>query len=280
VEELSDSDSEYENVMPAVVGGATSPSPFKGKAGSGMNKRGKQTLFNGERQRTTSSSSDHGLASFYEDYVGADPSRLDVSTIENSSNDYFSAYGEEDSDSDGDETVVYTAGEMARLLSLNEQDMLCSDDSADEEEGKGAVKKGATGSPKKSPRSRRHRQDEGEVLASPVGAGGKQVTTSTHKIRLEPVGVFWDIENCPVPVEKSAFGVAAKMRHEFIEGKREAEFMCVCDITKERKEITDDLNKAQVSTALIPLFSLFPPSLPPSLLFFLIFLSLSLSRSL
>ena len=65
-------------------------------------------------------------------------------------------------------------------------------------------------------------------------------------MKLEPVGVFWDIENCPVPLDKSAFALAAKMRRVFFEGKREAEFMCVCDVTKERKEVTDALHRAQV----------------------------------
>ena len=60
------------------------------------------------------------------------------------------------------------------------------------------------------------------------------------------MGVFWDIENCQVPPDKSAFALANKIRKRFFEGKREAEFMCVCDINKERKEVMDDLNKAQV----------------------------------
>ena len=58
--------------------------------------------------------------------------------------------------------------------------------------------------------------------------------------------MFWDIENCAVPPDKSAFALANKMRKMFFEGKREAEFMCVCDIGKERKEVMDDLNKALV----------------------------------
>ncbi len=69
---------------------------------------------------------------------------------------------------------------------------------------------------------------------------------SPHRVKLEPVGVFWDIENCPVPMDKSAFSLAAKMRRVFFEGKREAEFMCVCDVTKERKEVTNALHNAQV----------------------------------
>lgn len=78
------------------------------------------------------------------------------------------------------------------------------------------------------------------------GGGHGGVVKSPHRVKLEPVGVFWDIENCPVPVDKSAFSLAAKMRRVFFEGKREAEFMCVCDVTKERKEVTDALHNAQV----------------------------------
>ena len=66
-------------------------------------------------------------------------------------------------------------------------------------------------------------------------------------VQLEPVGLFWDIENCPVPVDKSAFFLANKMRKVFFQGKREAEFMCVCDIHKESKDVINDLNKAHVS---------------------------------
>ena len=62
----------------------------------------------------------------------------------------------------------------------------------------------------------------------------------------EPIGVFWDIENCPVPRGKSASAVVQKIRKEFFTGKREVEFMCVCDISKEKKEIIEELNKAQV----------------------------------
>ena len=63
----------------------------------------------------------------------------------------------------------------------------------------------------------------------------------------EPIGVFWDIENCTVPRGKSASAVVQKIRKEFFSGKREVEFMCVCDINKEKKEVIEELNKAQVS---------------------------------
>ena len=81
-----------------------------------------------------------------------------------------------------------------------------------------------------------------EVKSSLAGA-----VKARQRVKLEPVGVFWDIENCRVPPNKSAFALAAKMRRVFFEGKREAEFMCVCDVTKERKEVIEALSKAQVN---------------------------------
>ena len=86
----------------------------------------------------------------------------------------------------------------------------------------------------------------------PVTTDSVGAVKSPHRVKLEPVGVFWDIENCPVPLNKSAFSLAAKMRRVFFEGKREAEFMCVCDVTKERKDVTDALNKAQVRKIMVP----------------------------
>ena len=77
--------------------------------------------------------------------------------------------------------------------------------------------------------------------------GGRSQDARAFPAPLEPVGLFWDIENCQVPLDKSAFSLANKMRKVFFKGKREAEFMCVCDITKERKEVTDDLHNAHVS---------------------------------
>ena len=70
----------------------------------------------------------------------------------------------------------------------------------------------------------------------------------------EPIGVFWDIENCPVPRGKSASAVVQKIRKEFFTGKREVEFMCVCDISKEKKEIIEELNKAQVRFSVLQIF--------------------------
>ncbi|MBN3320974.1 MARF1 factor, partial [Atractosteus spatula] len=66
---------------------------------------------------------------------------------------------------------------------------------------------------------------------------------------LPPVGVFWDIENCSVPSGRSAMAVVQRIRHRFFQGHREAEFMCVCDISKENKEVIQELNNCQVTVA-------------------------------
>ena len=84
------------------------------------------------------------------------------------------------------------------------------------------------------------------VVGGDGGDGGDGGGILIFPHRMEPVGIFWDIENCPVPVGKAAFSLATKMRRVFFEGKREAEFMCVCDVTKEKEEVTDALHNAQV----------------------------------
>ena len=149
----------------------------------------------------------------------------------------------EDSEDDDEEIVNYSEGEMARLLSLNEHDMVdngddSSGEDSNEEQNKPGMGRVAVAHDSKSTLDAPSAV-QGGVKSSPSSATAKPA-------RMEPVGVFWDIENCSVPMSKSAFAVAAKLRQEFIAGKREAEFMCVCDIQKERKEVTDDLNKAQV----------------------------------
>lgn len=63
---------------------------------------------------------------------------------------------------------------------------------------------------------------------------------------LPPIGVFWDIENCSVPSGRSAVTVVKRIRERFFKGHREAEFICVCDISKENKEVIEELNNCQV----------------------------------
>ncbi|XP_073447256.1 meiosis regulator and mRNA stability factor 1 isoform X7 [Aquarana catesbeiana] len=66
---------------------------------------------------------------------------------------------------------------------------------------------------------------------------------------LPPIGVFWDIENCSVPSGRSAVTVVKRIRERFFKGHREAEFICVCDISKENKEVIEELNNCQVTVA-------------------------------
>uniref|UniRef100_A0A7N8YNC7 Meiosis regulator and mRNA stability factor 1 n=1 Tax=Mastacembelus armatus TaxID=205130 RepID=A0A7N8YNC7_9TELE len=66
---------------------------------------------------------------------------------------------------------------------------------------------------------------------------------------LPPVGVFWDIENCSVPSGRSAGAVVQRIRSRFFQGHREAEFICVCDISKESKAVIQELNNCQVTVA-------------------------------
>ena len=70
-----------------------------------------------------------------------------------------------------------------------------------------------------------------------------------------PIGVYWDIENCSVPFGKSALAVVMKIRDKFFEGYRETDFMVVCDISKENKDVIQELNNAQVTSSFHSLLS-------------------------
>lgn len=71
-------------------------------------------------------------------------------------------------------------------------------------------------------------------------------TESSGPENIPPVGVFWDIENCNVPTGRSAEAVVQRIRNRFFQGHREAEFICVCDISKESKDVIQELNNCQV----------------------------------
>ncbi|XP_045497656.1 meiosis regulator and mRNA stability factor 1 [Colias croceus] len=70
----------------------------------------------------------------------------------------------------------------------------------------------------------------------------KQKTTNNI-----PVGIFWDIENCQVPRGCSAIDVVAAIRAKFLVGRREADFVVVCDVRKESVHRLQELNDSQVS---------------------------------
>lgn len=63
---------------------------------------------------------------------------------------------------------------------------------------------------------------------------------------LNPLGFFWDIENCPVPSNKQTLLIVERIRQKFNFCGPETEFVCVCDVTKERLDVIEDLNAAQV----------------------------------
>ena len=164
---------------------------------------------------------------------------------------YFGVGGSDSSDSSDDEDdLEYTPAEMAQLLSLNELDMQPGSSDSEEEEEEGEEVR---------ENKRRNRRGKGnnsspdpnsQIVSSVLSPSPRQAQSrhAAHARQPEPVGLFWDIENCSVPTNKSAFTVATKMRRVFFEGKREAEFMVVCDITKERKDVINALNKAQVKS--------------------------------
>lgn len=63
-----------------------------------------------------------------------------------------------------------------------------------------------------------------------------------------PIGIFWDIENCQIPRGCSAIDVVAAIRSKFVrDGRREADFVVVCDVRKESTQRLLELNDAQVS---------------------------------
>uniref|UniRef100_G3Q630 Meiosis regulator and mRNA stability factor 1 n=1 Tax=Gasterosteus aculeatus aculeatus TaxID=481459 RepID=G3Q630_GASAC len=80
----------------------------------------------------------------------------------------------------------------------------------------------------------------GQKYGSPENGGPENIP---------PVGVFWDIENCSVPSGRCAGAVVQRIRSNFFQGHREAEFICVCDISKENKAVIQELNNCQVTVA-------------------------------
>ncbi|XP_032896172.1 meiosis regulator and mRNA stability factor 1 isoform X2 [Amblyraja radiata] len=99
-------------------------------------------------------------------------------------------------------------------------------------------------------------QSESQMTEAPILTGGnlglqpqKYGIPGQQQENLPPIGVFWDIENCSVPTGRSAMTIVQRIRQQFFQGHREAEFMCVCDISKENKEVIQELNNCQVTVA-------------------------------
>ncbi|CAG9863540.1 unnamed protein product [Phyllotreta striolata] len=64
--------------------------------------------------------------------------------------------------------------------------------------------------------------------------------------KLQPLGIYWDIENCQVPKNKSASALVQKIRQTFLEAYYESEFVVVCDVKKESSQVIQELHDAQV----------------------------------
>ncbi|XP_008407274.1 meiosis arrest female protein 1 homolog isoform X4 [Poecilia reticulata] len=93
---------------------------------------------------------------------------------------------------------------------------------------------------------------DGMMLMPPLNhgmIGYKYGSENSGPENIPPVGVFWDIENCSVPSGRSAEAVVQRIRSRFFQGHREAEFICVCDISKESKAVIQELNNCQVTVA-------------------------------
>ncbi|XP_043969594.1 meiosis regulator and mRNA stability factor 1 isoform X3 [Gambusia affinis] len=93
---------------------------------------------------------------------------------------------------------------------------------------------------------------DGLMLMPPLNhgmIGYKYGSENSGPENIPPVGVFWDIENCSVPSGRSAEAVVQRIRSRFFQGHREAEFICVCDISKESKAVIQELNNCQVTVA-------------------------------
>lgn len=88
--------------------------------------------------------------------------------------------------------------------------------------------------------------DKNELCSSSCTGSPEVAITGQVLENLPPIGVFWDIENCSVPTGRSAIAVVQRIREKFFKGHREAEFICVCDISKENKEVIQELNNCQV----------------------------------
>lgn len=64
--------------------------------------------------------------------------------------------------------------------------------------------------------------------------------------KLPPLGIYWDIENCQVPKNRSSAALVQKIRQTFLENYRESEFVVVCDVKKESPQVIQELHDAQV----------------------------------
>ncbi|KAI6649461.1 Meiosis arrest female protein 1-like [Oopsacas minuta] len=83
-----------------------------------------------------------------------------------------------------------------------------------------------------------------------------QTEDSNQQKVLENTGIFWDIENIAIPPNISVSSLVRKIRNTFVGiDKREVEFMCVCDVHKENRQMIDELNSCNVTIVHVACFS-------------------------
>lgn len=68
-----------------------------------------------------------------------------------------------------------------------------------------------------------------------------------------PIGIFWDIENISIPKHKSIPNLIKTIRNAFCTGVYyEDDFVAVFDVTKELKQLSNDLSAANVTIVHVP----------------------------
>lgn len=66
------------------------------------------------------------------------------------------------------------------------------------------------------------------------------------------ISVFWDIENCAVPVNVPAYEIVRKVRRLFYPGHREVDFIVACDIGRIKPVVVRELDEAHVTVIHVP----------------------------
>lgn len=66
------------------------------------------------------------------------------------------------------------------------------------------------------------------------------------------ISVFWDIENCAVPVNVPAYEIVRKVRRMFYPGHREVDFIVACDIGRIKPVVVRELDEAHVTVIHVP----------------------------
>uniref|UniRef100_T1ILD4 Meiosis regulator and mRNA stability factor 1 n=1 Tax=Strigamia maritima TaxID=126957 RepID=T1ILD4_STRMM len=85
------------------------------------------------------------------------------------------------------------------------------------------------------------------VTFSPEADDIKPINVKKQPNQYLKIGLFWDIENCPVPKEKSVLYFVKKLRDLFFEGYTQDKFIVVCNAYNQPPAITKDLRDVGVT---------------------------------